>query len=744
METIKGILTEIIFYNEENGYTIAEMETETELITVVGNLPSVKKGCSFLMRGSYKVHPKYGEQFAFEEAEEVMPSTTAGIESFLASGIIKGIRKKTAHAIVKRFGKKTLKIMEKQPERLTEISGIGKKTAKKIAESYALHIEFAKIALFFQEFGISSGQILKLYKVYGSGSIHAVTENPYRLVEEVRGIGFRKADEIAAKLGVPADSPFRVRSGVLYTLGTFLNDGSTYVPRDLLNEMTAQLLELTREEVGENLVQMAFDGDVQFDRIDDVDVVYLYAYYEAEQRVTRRVADLMSVPLKPLTADVDSSIGMTAGRTGILLSEGQEDAVRNSLMSGMSIITGGPGTGKTTIINTLIDIFEASGFKVALAAPTGRAAKRITETSGKPASTIHRLLEYFYDDGRGDMQFGKTAEDPLSNDVLIIDEASMIDLMLMRGVMEAVTPGTRLILVGDADQLPSVGAGNVLNDLIGSGFVRTSRLTEIFRQAGESMIVVNAHRINQGEYPSANGKNADFFIMSRSRETDMQSLIIDLVRERLPVYYSDLDPEKDIQVLTPVHKGTIGTASMNKALQEALNPRESGTQEKKYGNRVFRTGDKVMQIRNNHQLERKRPGDEKARKGVFNGDIGFIRAVDHEEGTVTVVFDEDRYVEYDNSNLEELELAYAITVHKSQGSEFPIIVMPVTWFPPMLATRNLLYTAITRGKKAVVIVGSGERVRAMVDNDRIRMRYSGLRYRLGKMVEYAGDEGLDE
>lgn len=744
METIRGILTEIIFYNEENGYTVAEIETETELVTVVGHLPSVRKGCSFLLRGSYKAHPKYGEQFAFKEAEEVMPSTAAGIENFLASGIIKGIRQKTAHAIVKRFGDNTLKIMENQPERLTEISGIGKKTAKKIAESYALHIEFAKIALFFQEFGISSAQILRLYKVYGSSSIQAVTDNPYRLVEDVRGIGFRQADEIAAKMGIPADSPFRIRSGVLYTLSTFLSDGSTYVPRSMLNEMAAQLLDLTREEIGEVLVQMAFEGDVQFDRIDDVDAVYLFSYYEAEQRVTRRVTDLMSAPLKLLTADVDSSIQITAGRTGIHLSESQEKAVRNSLMSGMSIITGGPGTGKTTIINTLIDIFESGGFTVALAAPTGRAAKRITETSGKPASTIHRLLEYFYDDGRGDMQFGKTAEDPLKHDVLILDEASMIDLMLMRGILEAVTPGTRLILVGDADQLPSVGAGNVLNDLIGSGFVRTSRLTEIFRQAGESTIVVNAHRINQGEYPSANGKNADFFIMTRFREQDMQDLIIDLVKSRLPGYYSDLDPEKDIQVLTPVHKGIIGTVSMNKALQEALNPHQHGTQEKKTGSRLFRTGDKVMQTRNNYQLEWKHPGDKTTHKGVFNGDIGFICAIDHEDGTVTVVFDEDRYTEYDSTNLEDLELAYAITVHKSQGSEFPIVVMPVTWFPPMLATRNLLYTAITRGKKAVVLVGPEERVRAMVDNDRIRMRYSGLRYRLGKMVEYTGDDGSSD
>ncbi len=734
MEIKQGVFTEIIFHNDENGYTIAEMETDDELLTVVGNLPSAVKGACYELTGTFKVHPRYGEQFAFTEAMEKMPTTRIGIEGFLASGVIKGIGPKTATAIVNIFGEDTLRVIDEEPEKLSRVPGIGRKKADAIGESFAEHREFADVSLFFQGYGVTAVQALRLYKEYGKDCVELIRENPYRLVEEVRGMGFRKADEIASKLGIAPDSPFRIKSGISYCLWYYIGDGNTYLPQDELCEKVVSLLDVTREQVKDNMVEMAFTGDIQVDNLDGVPVVYIFAYYSAEQKVCRNIAAINHGALKSLSVDIEKSIELTENATGVMLSEEQKSAVRKSLTSGISVITGGPGTGKTTILNTIINIFEESDFKVAIAAPTGRAAKRITETSGHYASTIHRLLEYYYSEGTDEMQFGKTADDPLEYDVVVVDEASMINLMLMQGLTEAIRPGTRLIMVGDSDQLPSVGAGNVLLDIIESGFVQTAKLTEIFRQAEESRIVVNAHRINHGEYPLLNGSDTDFFFMSRASEKDMLELIIQLATHRLSDYYEDIDPMKDIQILTPTRKGLIGTSSLNDALQEAFNPPSDRVAEKKYGDHIFRTGDKVMQIRNNYQMAWKIPGEAEGGQGVFNGDVGFIKAVDNEYGVITVVFDDEKYVEYDFSQLEELELAYAVTVHKSQGSEFPIVIMPVSWFPPMLATRNLLYTAVTRGKRVVVLVGSENRMCAMVDNDRIKMRYSGLRSRLEKLM----------
>lgn len=735
MERKQGVLTEIIFHNEENGYTIAEMETDDELITVVGYFAAPVKGSCYELKGEFKIHPRYGEQFAFTEAVETMPSSRTGIEAFLASGVIKGIGPKTATAIVSHFGEETLEIMERDPHRLSEVPGIGPKKAETIAESYAEHREFADVSLFFQGFGVSAMQALRLYKAYGRDAMDLIMENPYRLVQEVYGIGFRKADDIAEKMGISRESPFRIKSGIRYGLEYFISDGSTYMPQDVICEKVAELLELTRDQVHETMVEMAFTGDIQIDRIDGENVVYLYSYYAAEQKVCRNIASIARAQLKSLSVDIDKTIHMTEEATGITLSEKQKLAVRRSVTSGISVITGGPGTGKTTIINAVINVLEESDFKVAIAAPTGRAAKRITETSGHYASTIHRLLEYYYAEDSGEMRFGKTAEDPLEHDAVIVDEASMIDLLLMQGLTEAIRPGTRLILVGDSDQLPSVGAGNVLRDLIESGYVQATRLTEIYRQAEESMIVVNAHRINHGEYPEVNGKGSDFFFMERGSERAMQELIIELVSKRLPAYYDGIDPIRDIQVLSPTRKGAVGVNELNSILQQAFNPPREGLAEKKFGDHVFRTGDKVMQIRNNYQMEWKVPGEQSG-TGIFNGDVGFVRGIDNEYGIMTVVYDDEKYVEYDFSQLDEVELAYAVTVHKSQGSEFPLVVMPVTWFPPMLATRNLLYTAVTRGKQVVVLVGSRRRMEDMVDNNRIKLRYSGLRWRLEKMMEF--------
>ena len=734
LEEHHGAIVDIIFHNDDNGYTVAIFETELEAFTVVGTLPSVSVGRSYAIRGEFKEHPTYGEQFAIKEWEEELPSTKEGIREFLASGVMKGIGKKTAQLIVSHFGEKTLYIIDKHPSRLTEVSGIGAKTADKIAESFKLHREFANITLYLQSYGINSNYAMKLYQVYGTDTIAAVEENPYRLVDDIFGIGFKKADNIASKIGIKKDDSYRITSGVKFTLSYFASEGSTYLPKDKLCENAGQLLDLPIESIGEILQEMAFDGSIHLETMEDRVNVYLMAFYMAEQNVCKCLSRLNNAKLKPIYSKIDNLIAKTERDKSIQLSDQQKRAVVSSIGAGVSVITGGPGTGKTTIINTLIEILEASEHKVAIAAPTGRAAKRITETSGHYASTIHRLLDYYFSEDENLMQFGHNADNPLDYDAIIVDEASMIDLMLMNGLVSAIKPGTRFLIVGDADQLPSVGAGNVLKDILESEYILSTRLTEIFRQAQESMIVVNAHRINKGEYPDLNAKGKDFFMLRRNKEKEMLETVKGLCVERLPKYYEGVSPIGDIQLLTPVRKGILGTMSLNKELQSVLNPPSKGKKEKSHGDRIFREGDKVMQIRNNYQLKWKNRQDFTDGEGVFNGDVGFIDAIDKEFNELTVVFDEVKYVTYNFNQLDELELAYAVTVHKSQGSEFPIIIMPISWYPPMLATRNLLYTAVTRGKRAVVLVGSQNKLNAMVDNNRINQRYSGLGYRLSRMM----------
>lgn len=730
----QGTIAEIIFHNSENGYTVAVFETELEAFTAVGNLPSASVGRSYVLRGEFIIHPTYGEQFAIKEFEESMPTTEEGIREFLASDVMKGIGRKTAASIVSRFGTETLAVIEENPERLTEIPGIGEKTARRIAEAFSRQREFANIVLYTQQYGIGAGCAMKLYQVYGENTIQAIEENPYRLVDDIFGIGFKKADKIAVQMGIAPDDGFRIKSGIRFTLSYFAGEGNTYLPQSLLCEKAGQLLDLPMDWIEEELTEMAFAGDIHIENLDNRNAVFLMAYYMAEQNVCKCLAAIESAELKPIAGNLDSLISRTENATGIFLSENQKHAVVTSLGRGVSVITGGPGTGKTTIINTIINILEESGLKTAIAAPTGRAAKRITETSGHYASTIHRLLEYYFSESENMMRFGKTREDPLDYDAVIVDEASMIDLMLMNGLVSAVRPGTRLIIVGDADQLPSVGAGNVLRDIIDSEYIYCTKLTEIFRQAKESMIVVNAHRINKGEYPDCNAREKDFFLLRRSSEKEMLATIKQLCLTRLPDYYEDISPTADIQILTPVRKGLLGSINLNRELQEILNPPGAGIEEKSFGDRIFREGDKVMQIKNNYQMTWKNLEDFTEGEGVFNGDVGFIQKVDREFSEITVVYDEVKYVTYNFSQLDELELAYAVTVHKSQGSEFPIVIMPVSWFPPMLATRNLLYTAVTRGKKAVVLVGSENKLNAMVDNDRISERFSGLGIRLKRMM----------
>ena len=730
-EILKGTVDDIIYKNAENGYTIAAVEGD-DLFTAVGYLPFVDVGRTYEFTGRWKNHPTYGPQFEVTECQEIMPQSLKGIEDFLASGAIKGIGKKTASLIVRYFGMDSLNIIERMPERLVQIPGIGEKKAIAIGEAFHEKRMLAEVSMFLQKYGITANYAMRLYKQYGEAAIDVVTQNPYQLVDDVHGIGFRKADAIAAQLGIDKEDEERVRCGVLYLLGYYVNEGHTYVPKKELCEKAAQLMEISSEVVEENLTGMAFTGDVHMEMLEDRPVVFLVPYYMAEQKVCQRILALNDATLKPINGDLDKLIQMTEREKGFELSENQKFAVKHSLVNGISVITGGPGTGKTTIINAIMGILEHSGLKTAIAAPTGRAAKRITETSGYFASTIHRLLEYYYSEAEDLMRFGKTSEDPLDYDVIIIDEASMIDILLMNGLLDAVKSGTRLILVGDADQLPSVGAGNVLRDIIDSEIIYSVKLTEIFRQAKESLIVVNAHKINKGEYPDFNEKSKDFFFSQKNGEKDVLETIKDMLVRRLPAYYTDCDPMRDMQVLTPVRKGLLGCLNLNKELQAVLNPPSEGLAEQKYGDKVFRVGDKVMQVKNNYEMSWKKLDDFSEGQGIFNGDVGFIHTIDKEFNTITVVFDENKFVTYDVTQLEELELAYAVTVHKSQGSEFPIVVMPMSWFPPMLATRNLLYTAVTRGKKAVVLVGSVNKMYGMVENNRTVDRYSGLKVRLQK------------
>ncbi len=726
LEKKEAVIAEVIFHNEANGYTVAVCESVDEQFTAVGFLPSSSKGRTYALSGKWDKHPIYGEQFSFSSYEEVMPQSNEGIESFLASGILKGIGKKTASAIVARFGKDTFDIIRNEPERLTEIGGIGPAKARTISESFQSHRELAEITLYFRNYDINAESVIKLYKRYGSDTVALIEENPYRVIKDVHGIGFKKADAMALKIGIAKDDPHRIKSAIDFVLRWYASEGNTYVPQKELCEKAGELLDVSSEDVEDRLVEMVFEGDVQIKNAEGRPAVYLMQYFLAEQYTAGKLAELNDFPVRRIRADVDALIKQTESRKGIKLSDNQQLAVTSILAYGVSIVTGGPGTGKTTILNTLIDIFEYEGLKTAVAAPTGRAAKRITETSGYGAVTIHRLLEYSYSEDDDAMLFGRTEENPLEYDAIIVDEASMIDLLLMRGLLAAIKPGTRLIIVGDADQLPSVGAGNVLRNMIESERIYCIKLTEIFRQAQESLIIVNSHRINKGEYPDYNERDGDFFLVRKNGEKEILAAIKDLYIRRLPGYYTDCEPMRDIQILTPVRKGMLGSLNLNAELQGLLNPARPGVCERKFGDKIFREGDKVMQMRNNYNMKWKRASNLAEGEGIFNGDVGFIHTVDNENGRIVVVFDDDKFASYDATNFDELELAYAMTVHKSQGSEFPIVVMPVSWFPPILAVRNLLYTAVTRGKRLVVMVGSEDRLQDMVDNNSTRMRYSGL------------------
>ena len=730
----EGKLGKIIFNNPENGYTVAVFDTEAGAIRIAGSFAEPKSGAKYRLEGKFTIHPRYGEQFSVSSYEEMMPEGADAILEFLSAGNIRGIGPKTAGLIVEAFGDESLSVIEETPEKLLMINGIGAKTLAKITESFGESREFANTSIELRELGIEMNEAVRVYKMYGSDSVRVVSENPYILVEDIRGINFSRADAIAARLGIEPESSVRIESGIRYMLRSWAASGSTLMPENYLVEKTAEYLDVMMDDVRDSLKDMVFAGELEEDRIDDTAVIYLYGYYHAEQRVAHALMKIRNAPLKAIPVQSDNyleALRMAPDdpfAEGVELSVEQKRAILECLTNNITIITGGPGTGKTTIINTLVKIFDFAGFSTALAAPTGRAAKRMEEASGKPAMTIHRLLEYVWSEEEDSLNFGRNEENPLEEDVIIVDEASMIDLMLMDGLLNAVKEGTRLIFTGDADQLPPVGAGNVLRDMIASECIPVIRLREIFRQAEGSGIVTNSHLINSGEYPEQQS-GSDFYIISKNGETSISDTIRELVGGRIEAGFDFVHSADDIQILTPTKRGMLGAPSLNAMLQEVINPPAEDRAELKIGNVSFREGDKVMQLRNNYGAEWHTDNYLTEGEGVFNGDMGIVTEIDTQDKTMTVRMD-DRIIEYAGDMLEEIDLAYAITVHKSQGSEFPAVVIPVYSFPPMLMTRNLLYTAVTRGKRLVIIVGDPARLRSMIDNNRADGRYTGLKWRL--------------
>lgn len=728
-----GIIEDIVFANETNGYTVCELRSEKGLITVVGHMPFVNIGESLKITGRWVSHPDYGEQLKVEMYEKILPQAAEEIEKYLSSGIIKGIGPVLANKIVERFGEATLDIIQTRPGLLSEIKGISFDKAMKIGQAFREQEELGAIVVFLQDFGISPAYAARVYKALGHRAIEEIKNNPYMLADEEFGLGFKIADRIAMRLGVDPTSKYRISSCIKFVLSQAAARGHTYIPFDRLKESVLRQLDIEINadsdelyKMDDALISLAMNKEIYIERDGSASRVYLAPFFQSEIGISGKIVELLCVDFSHDFQDIDGLIGIIEDKEGITLAGMQKTAIRESFRNGVLVITGGPGTGKTTIIKCIMEIFQGKGYEVVLAAPTGRAAKRMTEATGFEAKTIHRLLEIGYMEENTEPVFLKNESNPLDADAVIIDEVSMVDVLLMNHLLKAITRGTRLILVGDVNQLPSVGPGNVLKDIISSGLVKTVKLTEIFRQAEESMIIVNAHRINRGEKPELNIQGKDFFFISRKSSQSIVETIKWLCAEKIPNVYG-LDPLRQIQVLTPVKKGAAGVLNLNIELQKVLNPGEDQKTEKQFGHFVFREGDKVMQIKNNYDLKWSKayPGFAEGR-GVFNGDIGVILRIDYGGQKLKVAFEDDKIVEYDFSILDEIEPAFAITIHKSQGSEFPAVVMPVFPGPEVLMTRNLLYTAVTRARDLVVLVGFEESLYKMIDNEREMLRFSGL------------------
>lgn len=736
MEALNGIVESIVFKSSDTGYTVIKFRENNIIHTAVGVLPHVKEGQNLKITGSWVNHSQFGKQFKVEECEEILPTSKDGIEKYLSSGIIQGIGPVTAKKIVNKFGEDTLNILDNNIERLKEIEGIGKKKLETIIESYREQRELKNITIFLQTHGLSVNQCLKIYKKYGASSVDTVKNNPYILCDEISGIGFKTSDKIARSLGIEVDSPFRIQSGIRYVINEFCANGHTFMPKDELIKKASNVLTVSGDIIEENIKNAALDRKIKLEKVNDKEGVFTIPNYYCELGITNRILTLAISNFQDISVDVDHLILQFEKKNNITFAESQKDAIISAFQNGIEIITGGPGTGKTTIIKCIIEIFETCGLKVLLGAPTGRAAKRMSESTGKEATTIHRMLDMGVFEKEESVFVTNAEEHSLEADVVIIDEASMIDITLMNALLKSIKVGTRLIIVGDVDQLPSVGAGNVLNDFIESGFTKVVRLKEIFRQGKESMIVVNAHKINKGEMPKLNEKGTDFFFIRNDIQEGILNTIIDLINTRLPKFNSNWDKLKSIQVLVPMKKGVLGVTNLNEKIQNVLNPKAPYKKEKEFRSMIFREGDKVMQIKNNYSLKWTRIAGKGEHEGlgVFNGDMGFIENIDLEGKKLSIIFDDERKVIYDFMYLDELDLAYAITIHKSQGSEFPVVIIPAYMGAPLLMNRNLLYTGITRAKEMVVVVGIPKALKYMVDNTRSMERYSSLNWRIKEVI----------
>ena len=730
-ECVTGYIDHIIFRNEDNGYTVMVLKgvKDEDELTCVGTFPVITQGASIEAEGSFIQHPVYGKQFQAVRLTEKMPEDAMAMERYLGSGAIKGIGAALAGRIVRHFGSDTLRIVEEEPERLAEIKGISEKKAHEIAIQIAEKSEMRKVMMFLQKYGISLNLGAKIYQKYGDSVYSVLQENPYRLADDISGVGFKIADEIAYRIGIHTDSDYRIKSGLSYTLLQAGGEGHVYLPKEELFKRAEQLLGVDASYMEKHLVDLSMERKIIQKEEKGQVLVYPAQYYYLELNTARMLREL-DIDCPEDEERVERRISQIQKETGTVLDEMQEKAVKEAAGHGLLVLTGGPGTGKTT---TIIRFFESEGAELRLAAPTGRAAKRMTEATGYEAQTIHRMLELTgmpEDDREGQpVHFERNAENPLEADVIIIDEMSMVDIHLMHSLLMAVTAGTRLILVGDENQLPSVGPGNVLRDIIRSGQFPVVELKKIFRQASESDIVVNAHKINRGEQVEINNKSRDFFFLKRYDADIIIRVVIALIQEKLPKYVEAKPFE--IQVLTPMRKGLLGVERLNQILQRYLNPPDPSKKEKEIGQGLFREGDKVMQIRNNYQLEwevRGIPVDKGV--GVFNGDTGIIRMINEFAELAEVEFEDGRYAQYTFKQLDELELAYAVTIHKSQGSEYPAVIIPILSGPRMLMNRNLLYTAVTRARKCVTVVGSEETFREMINNEKQQRRYSSLDRRI--------------
>ncbi len=730
MESLAGYVEHIIYRNADNGYTVLNLVSGEDEITCVGIFSAIAEGENIEAQGEYTEHPTYGQQFKVTSFEEKAPEDEEAIERYLGSGAIKGIGLAMAARIVRRFKEDTFRIIEEEPERLAEIKGISNRKAMEIASQVNEKRDLRQAMIFLQQYGITMNLAVKVYQAYGQDVYGIIRENPYRLADDIDGVGFRTADEIAARVGIRMDSDFRVRSGILYTLLQASGEGHTYLPETELTPRASKLLNVTAEQVEKQYMDLAIERKIILKQMEDQTQIYAASFYYMEAN-TATMLKRLNVSYDVSDAEIEQRIRGIEKKSGMTLDEHQVTAVKEAVRNGLLVITGGPGTGKTTTINTIIRYFELEGLEIFLAAPTGRAAKRMSETTGFEARTVHRMLE-LNGGAEGSGGFERDESNPLEADVIIVDEMSMVDISLMCSLLKAISVGTRLILVGDVNQLPSVGPGSVLRDIIQSHACNVVMLTKIFRQASTSDIIVNAHKINHGEEVILDNKSMDFFFLKRYDADVIINVVLQLIKQKLPKFV-DATPY-DIQVLTPMRKGLLGVERLNGILQRYMNPPANDKVEKEYGSTVFREGDKVMQTKNNYQLAweiRTKFGLTVDKGlGIFNGDMGIIRQINDFAEQMIIEFDEGRMVEYPYKLLDELELAYAITIHKSQGSEYPAVVIPLLGGPMMLMNRNLLYTAVTRARKCVTLVGNEVTFQQMIQNTSQQKRYSGLCDRL--------------